>query len=177
MTNEEKKAWLGRYRLAGAAVRRLQGELARWETQAAVLTARYGGASGRGSDDPLQRAVEEMLALRDELAEELQRQVALRREIEGAVQQVEDERLRELLRLRYIEGLTWEKVAERFDCSYMQTNRLHKKAISKLDLWKGANTNNKKLGEIQDGSVERLRGEFIPEVSAEKFDVKYRREN
>lgn len=134
MTNEEKKAWLGRYRLAGAAVRRLQGELARWETQAAVLTARYGGASGRGSDDPLQRAVEEMLALQEELAEELRRQVALRQEIEGAVQQVEDELLRELLRLRYLEGWRWEKIADDWNRDIRWIFRLNSRALDKLTI-------------------------------------------
>ena len=48
-----------------------------------------------------------MLELRDELAEELRRQLAIRREIEEAIRALEDERLRELLRLRYLEGLTW----------------------------------------------------------------------
>ena len=40
MTNEEKKAWLNRYRLAGLEVQRLQEEIDRWEAQATALTAR-----------------------------------------------------------------------------------------------------------------------------------------
>lgn len=134
MTNEEKKAWLNRYRLAGAAVRRLQGEIARWEAQAAALTARYGGASGGGGDDPLQRAVEEMLAQREELAEELRRQLAIRREIEGAIAQVEDERLRELLRLRYLEGWRWEKIASDWNRDIRWIFRLNSRALDKLTI-------------------------------------------
>lgn len=134
MTNEEKKAWLSRYRLAGLEVRRLQGELARWEAQSTALTARYGVAPGRGGDDPLQRAVEEILALQAELGEQLRKQVAIRREIEGSILRVEDERLRELLWLRYLEGLTWEKVAERMRCSYQWVHSLHKDALSHVSL-------------------------------------------
>lgn len=140
MSNEEKKTWLNRYRLAGLAVQRLTEEIARWEAQAVALTARYGEASGSGGEDSLQRAVEKMLELRDELAEELRRQLAIRREIEEAIRVVEDERLQELLRLRYIEGLTWERVAERMGYSYMQINRLHKKGVSELKILVRVNT-------------------------------------
>jgi len=125
MTNEEKKAWLGRYRLAGLEVQRLTEEIARWETQATTLTARYGGSPGGGTEDPLQRSVEKILELRDELARQLQRQLTLRQEIEEAIAGVEDERLRELLRLRYLHGWTWERVAERLKCSQQWAHRLH----------------------------------------------------
>lgn len=140
MSSAEKKTWLNRYCLAGLAVQRLTEEIARWEAQAASLTARYGEASGSSGEDSLQRAVEKMLELRDELAEELRRQLAIRREIEEAIRALEDERLRELLRLRYLEGLTWERVAENMDYSYVQTNRLHKKAVSELKILVRANT-------------------------------------
>ena len=108
MSNEEKKTWLNRYRLAGLAVQRLTEEIARWEAQAVALTARYGEASGSSGEDSLQRAVEKMLELRDELAEEL-------------------------LRLRYLEGLTWERVAERMECSQQWIHKLHYDAIAQVD--------------------------------------------
>ena len=134
MTNEKKRAWLSRYRLAGLEVRRLQGELARWEAQTTALTARYGVAPGRGGDDPLQRAVEEILALQAELGEQLRKQVALRREIEGAIRQVEDERLKELLQLRYLEGLTWEKVSEALNLQYRWVIKLHGDALENIEM-------------------------------------------
>lgn len=133
MSSEEKKAWLNRYRLAGLTIRRLTGEITRWEAQAAALTARYGEPSGGSREDSLQRAVEKMLELRDELAQELQRQLVLRREIEEAIRGVGDERLRGLLRLRYIEGLTWERVAERMECSQQWVHKLHYDAIDQID--------------------------------------------
>ncbi len=132
MSSAEKKTWLNRYRLAGLAVQRLTEEIARWEAQAASLTARYGEASGSSGEDSLQRAVEKMLELRDELAAELRRQLTIRREIEEAIRVVEDERLQELLRPRYIEGLTWDKVAERIGYSYRQTMRVHGRALKDI---------------------------------------------
>ena len=132
MSSAEKKTWLNRYCLAGLAVQRLTEEIARWEAQAVALTARYGEASGSSGEDSLQRAVEKMLELRDELAAELRRQLTIRREIAEAIRALEDERLRELLRLRYLEGLTWDKVAERMECSQQWIHRLHFHAIQNI---------------------------------------------
>ena len=133
MSSAEKKTWLNRYCLAGLAVQRLTEEIARWEAQAVALTARYGEASGSSGEDSLQRAVEKMLELRDELAAELRRQLTIRREIEEAIRALEDERLRELLRLRYLEGLTWERVAERMECSQQWIHKLHYDATAQVD--------------------------------------------
>ena len=57
-----------------------------------------------------------------------------RREIGAAIDTVPDARLQELLRLRYIEGMTWERVAVQIDYSYMQVCRLHGKALSQLKM-------------------------------------------
>ncbi len=133
MTTEEKKTWLGRYRLAGQEVRRLTEEIARWEAQAAALTPRYSGNPGGGkAESAIQRAVEEMLALREELAAELRRQVVIRREIEEAVGRVEDPRLQALLRLRYMEGWRLGKIAEIWKNDYRWVQRLHNQAIENL---------------------------------------------
>lgn len=132
MSSAEKKTWLNRYRLAGLAVQRLTEEIARWEAQAAALTARYGEASGSSGEDSLQRAVEKMLELRDELAAELRRQLAIRREIEGAIRALEDERLRELLRLRYLEGWRLERIAAVWRYDYRWIRRLHSRALATI---------------------------------------------
>lgn len=39
---------------------------------------------------------------------------------------------RSLMRLRYIKGLTWEKVAVALNYSWQQTHRIHKTALGKL---------------------------------------------
>ena len=60
--------------------------------------------------------------------------MALRREIEGAIRQVEDERLRELLQLRYLEGLTWEKVSEALNLQYRWVIKLHGDALENIEM-------------------------------------------
>ena len=135
MTTEEKKAFLSRYRLAGREAQRREEELRRWESRAASVTQGWGGEPGgspRG--DALQQAVEKMLELREELGRQLLRELSLRREVEEAVAGLEDPKLRQLLRLRYLDGLTWERLAERMalDCRWVQ--RLHARALEALTL-------------------------------------------
>ena len=39
---------------------------------------------------------------------------------------------RRLMRLRYIEGLSWQSVSQRIHYSWQQTHRIHKNALAKL---------------------------------------------
>ena len=135
MTNQEKKEFLGRYRSAGEEVQRLGEEIAQWESRAATVTTRYGvGPRAGGSEDRLQAAVEHIDELRDELSRELERQLALRREIEAALGNLPDERLRQLLRYRYIQGWTWEKISEKTYTDPRWLHRLHDRALDLLTM-------------------------------------------
>lgn len=51
--------------------------------------------------------------------------------IEDAIEQLESTD-RRLLRLRYIDGLTWEEVCVRMDYSWRQVHRRHAQALEKL---------------------------------------------
>lgn len=52
--------------------------------------------------------------------------------IEAAIEALEDSRERTILRLYYLEGLTWERVCVRVGYSWQQTHRIHAKALRRL---------------------------------------------
>lgn len=113
MTNQEKKAWLMQYRAAEREERRLSEELERWRSRAESATARYGADTcGGGDGRSLEHAAEHIAHLAAQLEHQRIGLVRLRREIGAAIDAVPDARHRELLRLRYIDGRTWEQVAE-----------------------------------------------------------------
>ena len=113
MTNQEKKDWLMQYRAAKREERRLSEELERWRSRAESATARYGADTGGGGDGrSLEHAAEHIAHLAAQLEHQRIGLVRLRREIGAAIDAVPDARHRELLRLRYIDGRTWEQVAE-----------------------------------------------------------------
>ena len=132
MTNQEKKEYLSRYRLAGREVQRLEEDIQRLEAQATAITPRYGSEPGGRAGDKIQGAVDKILELQVRLAEKLEEQIALRREIEGAIDTLPELRLRQIMRYRYIEGWTWEKVAEQMEVSNVHIFRLHSSALKKL---------------------------------------------
>ena len=133
MTNQDKKEFLQQYRLAEMEEQRLEHEIERWRSRAERMTAGYSKAPAGGGDG---RSLENTLERLGELAGELTRQrdklIRLRREIGAAIDTVPDARLRELLRLRYIEGLSFEQIAVRLDYSWRQVIRLHGAALSKV---------------------------------------------
>lgn len=135
MTNQEKKEFLQQYRLAEMEEQRLENEIERWRSRAEKVTPGYGKAPAGGGDGrSMERTLERLGELAGELTHQWDKMVRLRREIGAAIDTVPDARLRELLRLRYIEGMTWERVAVQMGYSYMQVCRLHGKALTQVKM-------------------------------------------
>lgn len=127
--NHEKAAYLHRYLSADMETKRLTGELERWSSLAErVTTTKDSG------EDHLQVAVEQIIVLKQQLSAQIQQQLALRQEISATIACLPDERLQQLLRLKYISGYRLERVAVELGYDYRWTRRLHKRALSKLTL-------------------------------------------
>lgn len=131
-TIEEKREWLGRYRLNLLEIERLKDEIARWRS-----LAEYGGGSlvleGMGTGS-MADAVERMILLEEELAVQLDKRVRRRRAMERTVNTVANEGQRVLLRLRYIDGMGFERIAETMGYCLRQVTRLHQKALEAVEL-------------------------------------------
>lgn len=135
MTNQEKKEILQQYRLAEMEEQLLEHEIERWRSRAEKVTPGYSKAPAGGGDGrSLEHTLERLGELAGELTHQWDKMVRLRREIGAAIDTVPDARLRELLRLRYIEGMTWERVAVQMGYSYMQVCRLHGKALTQVKM-------------------------------------------
>ena len=133
MTSQEKKEILLQYRAAEREEKRLELEIQRWRSRAEKMTAGYGGTpSGGGDGRSLENTMAHIDDLTEQLADQRDRLVTLRREIGMAIDSVPDARLRELLRLRYIDGLSFEQIAVRMNYSWRQVIRLHGAALSQV---------------------------------------------
>ena len=135
MTNAEKVQYLSQYRAIDRQIERLLGERREWAARAASVSAACSGMpANRSGGDRVASCVERMLLVEEEIDEQVCRLVCLRRTIERYIETVPDERQRDLLRYRYIDGLTWERVADAMHYSTMQINRLHAKALTAMAL-------------------------------------------
>ena len=74
---------------------------------------------------------ETLRPLRECYTKKLEELVAAQLEIERAIETL-DPIERELMRLRYIDGLSWYKIMTRINYSEQQTHRIHARALIKL---------------------------------------------
>lgn len=135
MTTKEKKAFLGRYQELEAEERDIREEIARWESRAQKVTASWSSApGGRAGADKVQDGAINLVQLQKQLEEKAETLAQVRIEIERAIGTVKNDTQRRLLRLRYIKGLTWERIAMEMHYGYQWVCKLHGKALLQVEV-------------------------------------------
>lgn len=135
MTNQDKKAELRKYRDAEAAADRLREEIARLYSKAEKMTTvlrlvPVGGGDGR----KIESAIEGIGELADRLGDKQREANQLRRRMEDAISTVPDGRLRLLLEYKYVDGMTWERIAEKMGMSVRGTTKMHGRALVEVSI-------------------------------------------
>lgn len=135
MTSEQKIEWLKSYRALDAKIESLTEDLQVWNARATKITATISQEpKASSSGDQLQRCVDKICELREEISQEVDKLRQRRQQIEAAIRTLEDERYRDLLWYRYIEGMTWDEIAVKMYYSRMQVCRFHGRALNKIKL-------------------------------------------
>ena len=67
--------------------------------------------------------------IEEEINRDIDELVMIREQVQKAIHSVKDQTLETLLEYRYIDGLTWEELAEKMHYSYQWVCRLHGKAL------------------------------------------------
>lgn len=133
--NEQKIRYLSRYRRLNQRIDRLLEEQGRWREKAMRITPVLSPVpGGGGSGSPIERPMDKVLEIDAEINREIDELQIVRQEICAALNQLEDENLKLLMEYRYIDGLTWERIAVKMNYSYMQICRLHGKALRTIML-------------------------------------------
>ena len=133
--NELKIRYLSRYRRLNQRIDRLLEEQSRWRERALKITPTLSQApGGGGSGSPIERHMDKVLEIEAEINREIDELQIVRQEIRAALNQLEDESLKLLMEYRYIDGLTWEQVAEKMHYSWRHTCRLHGEALAKINM-------------------------------------------
>lgn len=78
------------------------------------------------SDTQLKNRVQKVI---DKCDSDIKRLESVRLEIEKTIQLIPKDQERELLKLRYIDGLGWDEIAEQLYYSSRNVYRLHRKAL------------------------------------------------
>lgn len=136
MTSAEKKKQLMRYRNNELEIERIVQEIERWKSIAYSITPSYSCSFGSGGDNKMQSCIDKISELQSALIQQYQSRISLRYAIEQAIETVEDEGLKQLLKFRYIHAMSWERIAVKlnYDIDGKNVYKLHGKALTLLKL-------------------------------------------
>lgn len=134
MTNEQKKRQLQKYRELENEVRRLTGEIERWRQQSSRTTSVVSSLPKVSGGDcrQLEHSVISIIDLTQMLERRQNELIKLRLKLMNAIEEVNDYRQRLILQYKYIDGLTFEKIAAELDLQCRWTIELHNRALSAI---------------------------------------------
>lgn len=133
MNSQEKKAWLRQCAALDRDIDRLILERSRWMARATRMVPTLsdmprGGGERRSSEDIILRIAE----IENEIDRKIDALLDQRAAVVEAITAVGDRQLREVLELRYLDGATFEEIAEEMGLSVRHVLRLHGAALEKI---------------------------------------------
>ena len=128
------KEYLRQYGQLKREVLRLIDERQRWVDLATRITPTYSDVpvSGQSGDGKIPAAVEKIVEQERKIDAKIAELTKLLEEIEKLLGEVRNSNYRLLLELRYLQGLTWEQIAERMRYSRRHIIRLHGSALLQM---------------------------------------------
>lgn len=135
MTNQEKKAYLLKYRAADREINDLLREKERTISRLTKITTTISGMPHScGDGDKMTSGVAKLIELDREIDEKVDALVDFRREIVQHISSIDSHMQRRVLILRYIDGMTWDRIALEMGYVPMQAWRIHGEALSSLKI-------------------------------------------
>lgn len=133
--NEKKKEYLRSYRKHGSRIKRIEAELEEIRLMKMNPSVRNGDGMPRGSSQQdLSEYVAQLESLEDQLYRKGVEQVTAYKEIEAAINKIEDENQRDVLFYRYIKGMDWWNICRNMGFSERQIHRIHGRALNNLKI-------------------------------------------
>ena len=133
--NERKIQYLTRYQWLDKRIIRLLEEQCRLREKALritpVMSPLPGGQRGTSS---MERFMENVLEIGEEINREIDELRIARRKIWDTLNQLKDENLKLIMEYRYIEGMTWEQIAEKMHYGVQWVCKLHGRALADITL-------------------------------------------
>ena len=83
----------------------------------------------RSTDPPFVRCITRIIDMERELALEIERLIAMKGEINGAINRLTDADEKVLLRYRYVNNYSWEKISILMNASNRTLHRIHSTAL------------------------------------------------
>lgn len=132
--NEKKKEFLKRYQKAVRREQDILDEIQRLRADKMFPSVCNDGMPRGSSQTDLSDYVAEIDAAIEDLKEERLEKIKIYRGIEMRIRRMKNEDEQEVLRLKYINGMNLEIVAEKMDYSYRTILDIHGKALKNFEI-------------------------------------------
>lgn len=133
-SNQEKKEYLNGYRDAIRAEKAIEEEIRQLRLDKIYPnTVQDGMPHGTGCSD-LSGYAAKVDGLLEELRQQLDERIDIRREIVHKIEEMGDETEKLVLRYRYIHLLKWEEIAVQMDYSWRGIHKVHGRALKNFTL-------------------------------------------
>ena len=133
--NRLKMQYLMRYIDSKRRARAILNEIHDLKDLATKITVTFSDMPGGGGNtDKIGGIVANIVDLQSELAVQAKTMKAEQEIVQAVIDAVDEPDLRQLLILRYINGLTWEKIAVDMNYSWRHTLRLHGAALAAVKI-------------------------------------------
>ena len=129
------KEYLGQYLRLKHSIHDLMEERQRWQNLALRITPSYSAdpkASGTGAGR-IQTSIEQIEEWELQLSAKIEEQLKIRKEIERTISLVGNQDYQTLLRMRYIMGYIWERIAEEMHYGSKWIFKMHRKALDAFE--------------------------------------------
>ena len=129
--NKLKMQYLMRYIDAKRRAKAILDEIRNLEDLATKVTVTFNDMpGGGGADDQLGAIVSHIIDLKADMVTQAKTIKAEQQIVQAVIDAVDDPDQRHLLRLRYINGYKWERVAVEMNYSFRHTLRIHGAALA-----------------------------------------------
>lgn len=125
------KQWLMRARTLDREINSLLEEKQNVRDRILKITQSYTGNVVQATKDP--HKFDRVVELELEIDRNIDELVRVKAEILNAISQLPDGRYREILRLRYLKGMTFEQIAVELHYSWRHVCTLHGRALLKME--------------------------------------------
>ncbi len=134
--NETKKEYLDKFRENRDAVKRIEEQIKEFELF--EISPKINSIDAKTHDSSVAKDLSDYIVKKNELVEKMiqarYRRVRTYTEIFQAIEEVPDERERQVLTLRYIKCLKWEEIAVEMHVEWAQVHRIHAKALKHFNI-------------------------------------------
>lgn len=86
------------------------------------------------AENKVEGIVQKIVDLQQEVNEEIDKLTKIRRDVQSVILSVSDSARRNVLRLRYVQGMSWEQIAVELNYTYRHVMRLHGEALQQINM-------------------------------------------